>query len=106
PSNLSCLIGTGSITTINQDTKLVILLPPGASQDHSTRTSSALTVKVTPGSTSSDVAPTFKYSVSGLPSFVTESQATPELPGVGATLTFTFNVAGGGARATPSQMQH
>ena len=102
PSSLSCLVGTGSITTINQDTKLVILLPPGASQDHSTCTSNVLTVKVQPGSTSSDVAPTFKYSVSGLPSFVTESQATPELPGVGATLTFTFNVAGVRALTTSS----
>jgi len=102
PSSLSCLVGTGSITTINQDTKLVILLPPGASQDQSTCTSNVLTVKVQPGSTSSDVAPTFKYSVSGLPSFVTESQATPELPGVGATLTFTFNVAGVRALTTSS----
>jgi len=102
PSSLSCLVGTGSITTINQDTKLVILLPPGASQDQSTCTSNVLTVKVQPGSTSSDVAPTFKYSVSGLPSFVTESQATAELPGVGATLTFTFNVAGVRAITTSS----
>ena len=93
PSKLPCIVGTGSITTINQDTKLVIQLPPGASQDQSTCTSNVLTVKVQPGSNSSDVAPTFKYSVSGLPSFLTESQATAELPGVGATLTFTFNVA-------------
>jgi hypothetical protein len=40
------------------------------------------------------VAPTFKYAVSGLPSFVTESQTPAELPNVGATLTFTFNVQG------------
>jgi hypothetical protein len=102
PSTLPCIVGTGSITTINQDTKLVIQLPPGASQDQSTCTSNVLTVRVQPGSNSTDVAPTFKYSVSGLPAFVTESQTTPELPGVPATLTFTFNVAAIRALTTSS----
>jgi hypothetical protein len=93
PSSLPCIVGTGTITTINQDTKLVIQLPPGASQDQSTCTSNTLTVKVQPGPSTADVAPSFKYSVSGLPSFMTEGQATAELPPVGATLTFTINVA-------------
>jgi hypothetical protein len=102
PSNLPCLVGTGSITTINQDTKLVIQLPPGASQDQSTCTSNVLTVKVQPGPSTADVAPTFKYSVSGLPSFMTEGQATAELPPVAGTLTFTFNVQGIRALTTQS----
>lgn len=95
PTNLPCIVKTGSITTINQDTRLVLQLPPGASQDQTTCTSNTLTVRVLPATTpSTDVAPTFKYTVTGLPSFVTESQTTAELPAVGATLTFTFDVAG------------
>lgn len=102
PSNLPCIVKTGSITTINQDTKLVIQLPPGASQDQTTCTSNVLTVRVLPGASSTDVAPTFRYAVSGLPSFLSESQATAELPSVGATLTFTFNVQGIRALTTTS----
>lgn len=103
PSNLPCIVKTGSITTINQDTKLVIQLPPGAAQDQTTCTSNVLTVRVLPASTAgADVAPTIKYGVSGLPSYMTESQATAELPTVGATLAFTFNVAGIRALTTTS----
>jgi len=93
PSSLSCIVKTGSITTVNQDTKLVIQLPPGAPQDQSTCTSNVITVRVLPTSTSAaDVAPTFKYAVSGLPAFMRDSQATPELPTVSATLAFVINV--------------
>src|SRR5206468_2549751 len=76
------------------DTKLVIQLPPGSAQDATTCTSNVLTLRVLAATTSgADVAPTYKYSVSGLPSFMTEGQATAELPTVPGTLTFTFNVA-------------
>ena len=48
PSTMSCIIKTGSISTINQDTKLVIQLPPGAAQDQTTCTSNAIELRVHP----------------------------------------------------------
>jgi hypothetical protein len=91
PSNLPCLIKTGSISLLNQDTKLVIQLPPGASQDQTTCTSNTIQVKVVPTSFPIvDISPSFKYTVTGLPSFLTEAQTPPAL----TPLTFTFNVSG------------
>jgi len=99
PSGLSCLVGTGTISTINQDTKLVIHLPPGAAQDQTTCTSNVLHVKVVPASFPNvDVAPSFKYTVTGLPSFLTESQTPPATQ----PMTFTFNVSGIRALTTTS----
>jgi len=99
PSNLACIIKTGSISTINQDAKLVIHLPPGASQDQSTCTSNVLNVKVVPALFPIvDVSPSFKYTVTGLPSFLTETQSPPAL----TPLTFTFNVSAVRALTTTS----
>jgi hypothetical protein len=96
PSALPCIVKTGSITTLNQDSRLEIQLPPGHRQDQTTCTSNVLTVRTVPSSIGhvDVVGPTMKYDVTGLPSFVTVNQATAVLPQVGTQLTFTFDVAG------------
>jgi hypothetical protein len=97
PSQLPCIVKTGSITPSNQDLKLTIQLPPGASQDQTTCTSNVLNVKVRPASTVSVnfpfPVPGMKYTVSGLPSFLTENQAVAQPPTSTASLAFTFDVA-------------
>jgi hypothetical protein len=99
PSNLPCIVGTGSLSLLNQDTKLVIQLPPGAAQDQTTCTSNVIHVKVLPTTfLIVDVAPSFKYTLTGLPSFLTESQSPPALN----PLTFTFNVSNTRALTTAS----
>lgn len=95
PSTMPCLIKTGSITTINQDTKLVITLPPGSAQDQTTCTSNAIQLRVTPASNQSvDVVTPITYKVTGLPSYVSVSQnISPASPFAVPLLTFTFNVS-------------
>ncbi len=105
PSTMSCIIKTGSISTINQDTKLVIQLPPGAAQDQTTCTSNAIELRVHPASTPNppDVVTAIKYNVTGLPSFVTVSQSPATVsPFAVPLLTFTFNVSGIRALTAPS----
>jgi hypothetical protein len=94
PSNMPCIIKTGSITTINQDTKLVIQLPPGAAQDATTCTSNAISLRVLPASSQSvDVATPINYNVTGMPSFLGVRQSpSPASPFAVPLLTFTFNV--------------
>jgi hypothetical protein len=97
PSTMPCIVKTGSITTLNQDTKLVIQLPPGASQDQTTCTSNVINVQIRPASTQNvDVVQSFRYNVTGLPSFVTVASQQPSSAGpfVVPVLTFAFNVAG------------
>jgi len=95
-SSLSCIVKTGSLSLLNQDSHLVIQLPPGHQQDQTTCNSNVITVRTTPASIGhvDVVGPTIRYNVTGLPSFVTESQATAVLPQVGTQLTFTIDVAG------------
>jgi len=95
PNAMPCIVKTGSITTLNQDTKLVIQLPPGSAQDQTTCTSNVLNVRAVVSSQQVDVAPSFNYRVTGLPSFLTVTQSPSpasalQLP----SLSFTFNVAG------------
>jgi hypothetical protein len=96
PSTMPCIVGTGSISTLNQDTKLVIQLPPGASQDQTTCTSNTIGLRVQPGPTQGvDVTPGINYNVTGLPSFVSVSQSPASTsPFAVPLLTFTFNVSG------------
>jgi len=95
PSTMSCIIKTGSISTINQDTKLVIQLPPGAAQDQTTCTSNAIALRVHPAATQNpDVATPITYNVTGQPSFVSVAQSpSPASPFAVPLLTFTFNVS-------------
>jgi len=93
PSNLPCIVKTGSINLLNQDTKLVIQLPPGSAQDQTTCTNNVIHVKVLPTPfPSADIIPSIAYTVTGLPSFLTETQ-TPSAFATGL-MTFTFNVSG------------
>jgi hypothetical protein len=95
PSTMPCIVKTGSITTVNQDTKLTIQLPPGAAQDVTTCTSNTIHVVTKPSViTTPNIQTSMKYTVTGLPAFVTASQAGAEFPEVGGTILFTFNVAG------------
>jgi hypothetical protein len=97
PSSLPCIVKTGSITPSNQDLKLTIQLPPGAGQDQTTCTSNVLNLRVRPASTISVgfpfPVPTMKYTVAGLPAFLTVNQAVPQSPTSTALLAFTFDVA-------------
>jgi hypothetical protein len=104
PSDLPCIVKTGSISLLNQDTKLVIQLPPGASQDQTTCTSNVIKLNVHPAIGAADVVPaTFHYNVTGLPSFVTVSQSPASVsPFAVATLIFAFNVSGIRAATTTS----
>ncbi len=97
PSTMPCISGTGSITTLNQDTKLVIQLPPGAAQDQTTCTSNSIGLRVHPASSQNppDVLTAIQYNVTGLPSFVSVAQSpSPVSPFAVPLLTFTFNVSG------------
>ena len=80
----------------DQDTKLVIQLPPGSAQDQTTCTSNVINVRTAlVSSPQIDVAPSFNYRVTGLPSFITVTQApSPASPLQLPTLSFTFNIAG------------
>ena len=93
---MPCIVGTGSISTINQDTKLVIQLPPGAAQDQTTCTSNVIELRLHAASTQNvDVTTPIKYNVTGLPSFVSVAQdPAPASPFAAPLLTFTFNVSG------------
>ena len=97
PNTMPCLIKTGSITTVNQDTRLNIQLPPGASQDQTTCTSNFINVRVRPTTTVNPnfpfPVPGMKYRVTGLPAFVTANQAVAEPPTGTALIAFTFDVA-------------
>jgi len=95
PSTMPCIIKTGSISTVTQDTKLVIQLPPGAAQDQTTCTSNTIELRVHPASNQVvDVTTDVKYNVTGLPSFVSVSQSpTAASPFAVPLLTFTFNVS-------------
>jgi len=95
PSNLPCIVKTGSITLLNQDNKLVIQLPPGASQDQTTCTSNVIAMHVHPASTQdAGIEPSFKYNVTGLPSFVTVAEPVLASAFSAPELDFTFNVSG------------
>jgi hypothetical protein len=95
PTTLPCIVKTGSITAQNQDTKLVIQLPPGSAQDQTTCTTNVINVRLFPAGAQVDVAPSIQYRVTGLPSFLTVTQS-PATTSVFSNplLTFTFNVAG------------
>jgi hypothetical protein len=94
PSNLPCIVKTGSLSLLNQDLKLVINLPPGSAQDQTTCTNNVITVKTLPASIGhvDIVGSPQKYTVSGLPAFLTETQPTAVLPMVTGQLSFTFNI--------------
>jgi hypothetical protein len=97
PNLMPCLVKTGSITPSNQDLKLTIQLPPGASQDQTTCTSNFLNVRVRPTTTVNPnfpfPVPTMRYTVTGLPAFVTVNEAVAQPPTATALLAFTFDVA-------------
>ena len=107
PSNMSCIIKTGSISAVDQDTKLVIQLPPGAAQDQTTCTSNAIGLRVHPASSPNppDVVTPIKYNVTGLPPFVSVGQSPgPASPFAVPLLTFTFNVSA--IRPLTGEQQH
>jgi len=94
PSALPCIVKTGSITALNQDTRLTIQLPPGHSQDQTTCTSNTIRIRTIPSSIGTvSIDSLMKYAIAGLPAFLTASQPTATLPVVGAEIVFTFNVA-------------
>jgi hypothetical protein len=95
PSALPCIVKTGSITTLDQDVKLTIQLPPGHTQDQTTCTSNTIQVTTKPPTVAAvNIDSATKYTVTGLPAFLTASQATAKFPVTGAQIVFTFNVAG------------
>jgi hypothetical protein len=104
PTAMPCIVGTGTITSQNQDAQLVIQLPAGHRQDQSTCTSNVinLTIKPTVVGALNVPGPNITYNVSGLPSFVTAAQAVAVHPFVPATIALTFNVAGIRAISTAS----
>ena len=93
---MPCIVGTGSISTVNQDTKLVIQLPPGAAQDQTTCTSNVIELRMHAATTQNvDVTTPIRYTVTGLPSFVSVAQdPATATPFAAPLLTFTFNVSG------------
>jgi hypothetical protein len=103
PSALPCIVKTGSITTLNQDTRLTIQLPPGHAQDQTTCTSNTIRIRTTPASIGTvSIDSTMKYTVTGLPAFLTANQPTAVQPVVNGDIIFTFDVAAIRARTTQS----
>ena len=93
-SAISCIVKTGTFEKLNQDKKIRITLPPGHQQDQSTCNSRTLTARVAPTSPGElDITPAFRYSVSGLPSFMTSNQS-PGPANAAVNISFPIDVAG------------
>lgn len=91
---ISCIVKTGTFQKLDQDKKLRITLPPGHQQDQTTCNSRTLTARVIPASTGElDITTAFRYSVSGLPSFMTSSQ-NPGNANSTVNISFPIDVAG------------
>jgi hypothetical protein len=92
-SAVECIVKTGTFEKLDQDKKIRITLPPGHQQDQSTCNSRTLTARVTPASPGElDITPTFRYSVSGLPTFMTSSQ-NPGPANAAVNISFPIDVA-------------
>ena len=95
PNAMPCIVKTGSITPLDQDTKLTIQLPPGAAQDQTTCTSNTIQITTKPASIGTvHIDSPITYSVTGLPAFLTSSQASARFSSIATQIVFTFNVAG------------
>ena len=101
-NSVSCIVKTGTFERLDQDKKLRIQLPPGHQQDQTTCNSNQLSAQSASTIGELDIPGTFKHTATGLPSFLTFSQATARSPGVTAGLNFAINVAGIRALTTPS----
>jgi hypothetical protein len=103
---VGCIVKTGSFEKLLQDHKIRITLPPGHRQDQTTCNERTLSARVDPSSATFgelDIpGPTFKYAVSGRPTFLTSSQATALGPTGHPSISFPIDVAGIRALTTAS----
>lgn len=104
-TNVGCIVKTGTLQKLNQDKKIKIQLPAGHRQDQTTCNQKTLSAQVHPANIGElDIlGPTFTYSVTGRPAFLSSSQtggATNATAHPG--LLFTFDVPGVRALNAPS----
>ena len=101
---LSCIVKTGTLQLLDQDTRIVLQLPPGHQQDQTTCNSNSLSARISPADMGEldIVGPNFRYTFGGLPAFMTGNQASTIPPNGFPGLLFTINVAGIRALATAS----
>jgi hypothetical protein len=95
-TNMGCIVKTGSLQKLNQDKKIKIQLPPGHRQDQTTCNQNTISAQVHPADIGEVdiVGPTFNYSISGRPAFLSSSQTGGGTnPVAHPGLLFTFNVA-------------
>lgn len=105
PSNIDCIVKTGSIELLNQDHKIRITLPPGHREDQTTCNQRTLSAQVIPSTSLGEVdipRSDFNYAVSGLPAFMTLNQPAPRGPQNTQTIQFPINVASIRALTTTS----
>jgi hypothetical protein len=94
-NDISCIVKTGTFEKLDQDKKIRITLPPGHQQDQTTCNSRTLAARVSPSAIGElDIATNFRYTVVGLPSFMTSNQTNAVAPTVAATISFPIDVAG------------
>jgi hypothetical protein len=94
-ADISCIVKTGTFEKLDQDKKIRITLPPGHQQDQTTCNSRTLFARAVPSAIGElDITgPSFKYSVSGLPAFMTSNQPTAVGPANTAVINFVIDVA-------------
>lgn len=88
----NCIVKSGSIQRDQQDTRIVLNLPPGHGKDDST-CNAHLTARVAPQEMGElDIFKSFKYSVSGLPTFLTVAPSNTQ-PNAVPVLSFAIDTA-------------
>lgn len=88
----NCIVKSGSIQRDQQDTRIVLNLPPGHGQDAST-CNAHLTAQVKPQEMGElDIFKRFTYSLSGLPTFLTVTPSNTQ-PKADAVLSFAIDTA-------------
>jgi len=103
PNTIGCITKTGTIERLDQDTKLRITLPAGHQQDQTTCNQTRLgTSGISAVVAAVDINPAFRYSVTGVPAFMTATPAETRSSAFGADLFFTINVAGIRSQTAPS----
>lgn len=95
-TDIGCIVKTGGFEKLNQDHRIRITLPPGHRQDQTTCNQRTLVAKVVPSLIGElDIpGPKFKYSVSGLPTFMTSNQAASVALFIQPQINFPIDIAG------------
>ena len=92
---VNCIVKTGTLQTLNQERRLRIQLPPGHQQDQTNCNQRTLFARVNPSDIGElDIDKPFRYTLTGLPTFITSNQINPQGAADLQQINFPINVAG------------